>query len=78
MKYEIHIGEVYDLNESKVVPKRKIIITEEQLSIIEELADIHKDEEMNKVYKINACYFRVVPNFSLEDVMSDMAHLSEL
>jgi hypothetical protein len=75
MKYEIQIGEVYDMNASKIIPKRRIIITEEQLSIIEELADIHRDEELDKIYKINACYFKVVPNYSLEEAMSNISHL---
>ena len=42
-------------------------ITDEQRQIIESFADQIKDENLNTVYKINQCEFRIYPDFSSMD-----------
>ena len=58
-KYEIHIGEIFDLTTHSVKPKQVIIITHEQLQVIEQFASQRKDHELNTVYRLNECEFRV-------------------
>ena len=43
--------------------KFKIVITREQFTVIEMFADIEQDEELNKVYILNKCRFKVHPHF---------------
>jgi len=63
MKYEIHIGERFDIEQKTTIPKQVIIITSDQLATIEEFAHIRKDSELNKIYRLNECEFKVVPRF---------------
>ena len=46
MKYEIHIGERFDIEQKTTIPKQVIIITSDQLATIEEFAQIRKDSEL--------------------------------
>lgn len=63
MKYEIHIGEIFDLTTNSKKPKQTLIITEDQLGVIEQFADKRKDAELNTIYRLNECEFLVFPNF---------------
>ena len=63
-KYEIHIGEVIEHPSGQKRPKQIMKITDEQRQIIEAFADLRKDENLNTVYKINQCEFRIYPDFS--------------
>lgn len=62
-KFEIHIGEIYDLESKTKKPKQTMIITREQLAVIEQFADTRKDEDLNTIYRINQCEFKVLPHF---------------
>ena len=62
-KFEIHIGEIYDLRSKTKKPKQTMIITREQFSVIEQFADTRKDEDLNTIYRINQCEFKVLPHF---------------
>lgn len=62
-KYEIHIGKAWDMDAQKEDAKFKIVITREQFTVIEMFADIEQDEELNKVYILNKCRFKVHPHF---------------
>lgn len=62
-KYEIHIGEIFDLTTNIKKPKQTLIITQDQLSVIEQFADQRKDAELNTIYKLNECEFRIYPHF---------------
>ena len=62
-KFEIHIGNIYDLESKREKPKQTMIITREQFVVIEQFADTRKDEDLNTVYRINQCEFKVVPHF---------------
>ena len=66
-KFEIHIGKIYDLESKTEKPKQRIIITREQFTVIEQFADTRKDEDLNTIYKLNQCEFKVMPHFSFED-----------
>ena len=69
-KYEIHIGKALNGNNlSETIPLRKIIITQEQLAVIEMFASLRKDAELNTIYKLNECEFRILPHwdFSTKD-----------
>jgi hypothetical protein len=67
-KYEIHIGKALNANNlSETVPLQKIIITQEQLAVIEMFADKIKDKNLNTIYKLNQCEFRIFPHFDLEE-----------
>lgn len=72
-KYEIHIGEYYDLEEKVNKPKQKLIITGEQLEAIETFASKRKDSELNTIYKINDCEFRVYPHFDFKAIWEESA-----
>jgi hypothetical protein len=65
-KFEIHIGKIYDLGSKTETPKQTMIITSEQLAIIEQFADTRKDEDLNTIYRLNQCEFKVMPHFSFE------------
>ena len=62
-KLEIHIGKIYDLESKTEKPKQTMIITREQLAVIEQFADTRKDEDLNTIYKLNQCEFKVMPHF---------------
>ena len=57
--YEIQIGETFDPTTNSKIPKQTLIITREQLAIIEIFADERKDADLNIIYKLNECEFRV-------------------
>lgn len=63
MQYEIHIGEVFDISRNMMGPAKKIIITEDQYSLIKEFANVEKDENANDVYVLNKCKFKIVFHF---------------
>jgi len=63
-KFEIHIGKIYDLESKTEKPERTMIITREQLAVIEQFADTRKDEYLNSIYKLNQCEFKVIPHFN--------------
>ena len=62
-KYEIHIGENFDLETNRHIPAKILILTKLQLDAILMFASIRKDELLNEVYKINDCEFKVFPYF---------------
>lgn len=67
-KYEIHIGEALNANNLiETIPLKKIIITQEQLAVIEMFASQRKDAELNTIYKLNECKFRIYPHFDFGD-----------
>lgn len=63
-KYEIHIGEILDLTTNSKKPKQILIITQEQLEVIEQFAYQRKDAELNTIYRLNECEFRIIPYFN--------------
>lgn len=63
MKYQIHIGEVFDLEAKKPKPAQTIIITEDQKQLIDEFANTEKDENLHTIYIINAIKFKMYPFF---------------
>lgn len=66
-KYEIHIGKALNANNLReTIPLQKIIITQEQIEVIEMFASQRKDAELNTIYKLNECEFRILPHFDLE------------
>lgn len=65
MSFEIHIGEVFDIKSNTKKPKQIIIITDEQRAVIEHFASQRKDEELNTIYKLNDCEFRIYPKFDI-------------
>ena len=68
-KYEIHIGEIFDLTTNLKKPKQTLIITDDQRAVIEQFASQRKDAELNTIYKLNECEFRIYLhlNFSTKD-----------
>ena len=65
-KYEIHIGEIFDLTTNSKKPKQTIIITQDQMVVIEQFASQRKDAGLNTIYKLNECEFRIYPHFNLK------------
>ena len=66
-KFEIYIGTTYDLESKIEKPKHTAIITREQFAVIEQFADTRKDEDLNTIYRLNQCEFKVMPHFSFKD-----------
>ena len=64
MKYQIQIGETFDPTTNSKIPKQTLIITREQLAIIEIFAYERKDADLNIIYKLNECEFRVGLRFT--------------
>ena len=60
-KYEIHIGEIFDLETKSKKPKQVLIINDDQRAVIEQFATQRKDAELNTYYKLNECEFRIIP-----------------
>ena len=52
-KYEIHIGEIFDLTANTKRPKQILVVTKEQHDAIIHFADQRKDAELNTIYKLN-------------------------
>lgn len=65
MMYEIHIGEMFDIEKDIHVPKQKIIITEDQFKAIEPFAFIERDADLTPIYILNKCRFKILPNFEI-------------
>lgn len=65
-KYEINIGEIFDLTANSKKPKQTLIITQDQLAVIEMFAIQRKDAELNTIYKLNECEFRIIPHFGFD------------
>ena len=63
MKYEIQIGQIFDLDTKTTKPRQTIIITEEQLMVVEQFANVRMDAELRKIYKLNDCEFIIMPHF---------------
>lgn len=63
-KYEIHIGEMFDLATNSKKPKQTLIITDDQRAIIEQFASQRKDSELNTIYKLNECEFCIYPHIN--------------
>ena len=61
LSYEIHIGSVIDGETFKSIPDQVIKITEDQFKIVEMFADLYKDKDLNFIYKINNCEFKILP-----------------
>ena len=66
-KYEIHIGEAFDLTTNLKKPKQTFIITQDQMAIINQFASQRKDAELNTIYKLNDCEFCIYPYLSFGD-----------
>ncbi len=65
IKYELHIGETFDLEKGEKCAKQIIQITEEQFAVIQQFAYTKKDADLNTIYKLNDCEFKVYPYFNL-------------
>ena len=65
-KYELHIGRAFNLETKMEDAKFKIIVTKEQMQVIEHFADIEMDAELNKTHILNKCRFKVVPHFDFK------------
>ena len=63
MKYEIHIGEIYELESQTKKPKQTMIINEDQRAVIEQFAYTKRDADLNTIYILNQCEFRILPHF---------------
>ena len=68
MDYQIQIGEVIDTETNLPQPKQRFNITQDQYFIIEMFADVKKDEELNRIYTINNCDFKIVPLLNINTV----------
>ena len=66
-KFAIHIGKIYDLESKTEKPKLTMIITREQFALIEQFADTRKDEDLNIIYRLNQCEFKVIPYFDFDN-----------
>lgn len=66
-KFEIHIGEVFDSDGNTTKAKQTMVITREQFAVIEQFADTRRDENLNTIYKLNQCEFRVFPHLDSMD-----------
>lgn len=64
MKYSITIGKMYDIESGFDVPKRTIIISEEQREVILLFANKKIDKDGYPVYEINGCEFNMWADFS--------------
>ena len=62
-RYELHIGVTFNIELGVEQPKQKMNISEEQFLLIETFASTFKDKDLNTVYKLNDCEFRVYPVF---------------
>jgi hypothetical protein len=80
MNYEIQIGKVIDLASGTLKPRRVIHITKEQFSIIEMFANQTKDIDLNTIYRLNDCEFKVIPSLeasnSQEKLSDDLTEFS--
>lgn len=59
-KYEIPICN--NDNFATIEPKQKIIITKEQLEVIETFVNTIKDNKLNTIYILNQCEFKIIPH----------------
>lgn len=64
MNHEIQIGKMYDMQLHGYIPKRTIVISEEQKSILILFANKSIDKDGYPVYSINGCEFNISLSFS--------------
>lgn len=53
----------FDLTTNSKKPKNTLIVTQDQLAVIEQFADQRKDAELNTIYRLNECEFRILLHF---------------
>ena len=63
LNYEMHIGKVFNMETQREETKFKILITEDQFSLIKQLADTELDSDLIPTYIINKCRFTIRPHF---------------
>jgi hypothetical protein len=63
-KYEIQIGITTDLDTGRKKPEQTIIITGEQLMVIEIFAHSRKNEDLSTTYILNDVEFKIMPHFA--------------
>lgn len=76
MKYKIEIGKVLRAKQDGLLveaPQQTIIITEEQAEVIKEFAHTRKDKDLNTIYILNECEFRMVPHFDFDTIKENPA-----
>lgn len=61
MNYEVQIGSNYNLSTQQAEPAVKFTISQEQFEILVKFADVRRDDELNALYVINNCSFKMVP-----------------
>lgn len=72
IKYELHIGETFDLEKGGKCAKHILKLTEEQFFVIEQFAHTKKDADLNTIYKLNDCEFKVYPYFNLNPQLNNL------
>ena len=60
-KYEIQIGQVYDLELNRMRPKQTIEINQDQFDIIRRFATVEISPDLNRLYILNNTRFYIVP-----------------
>ena len=67
-EYKLQIGErsIVDITQSsgiKYVPEQELLISKEQLEMLETVANIEVDKSLNKWYIVNNLRMKVIPFF---------------
>jgi len=63
MKYEMLIGKVYDISSQSIVPKRRILISEDQRNILVLFSNKRLNKLGYSIYNINGCEFEIQLSF---------------
>ena len=64
--YVMEFGEQLNLQTMQKESVIKIVITQDQYGLIESLANVEIDVNLNKVYVINALRFKITPHFTTD------------
>ena len=75
MNYEIQIGEVIDLTTGWTLkPKQVITITEDQFDTIKMFANQRRGPDLNTIYRLNDCEFKVIPSLKVGNAKEKLSH----
>lgn len=66
MKYNICIGEMWNMEQRMTQPAKMMSISEEQRDILILFAEKRIDKNCNPVYQIGPCEFTIQPDFELK------------
>ena len=75
MRYRIEIGSIMNLATQREEPRLSFEINEDEKLLIDIFASTRKDKNLNTIYKLNECEFKVTPIIEIDNSFSELEEL---